>query len=136
MTEEEAIRELKEYRYNKAIEQQKLEMIEEIRNECMKVTSSLNDMPQSPTPNVHRIEEKYIRYLDLQSEVLELLNNDMIKAIRITKKIQTLAQPYRTILELKYIRGEPIWQIADEIDHSIRTTNRIHQEAIKKYANL
>ena len=136
MTEEEAIRELKEYRYDKAIEQQKLEMIEEIRNECMKVTSSLTDMPQSPTPNVHRIEEKYIRYLDLQSDVLELLNNNMMKTIRITKKIQTLEQPYRIILELKYIRGEPTWQIADEIDQSVRTTNRIHQEAIKKYAKL
>ena len=136
MTEEEAIKELKAYRYEKAIEQTKLEMLEEVKNDCMRISSSLNDMPKAPTPNVHKIEEKYIRYLDLQSEVMDLLNDNIIKTIEITKTIQQLDQPYKSILELKYIRGEALWQIADELNYSITSTNRMYKEAIKKYAKI
>lgn len=136
MTEEEAKKELKEYRYDKALEKRKMDMMEELRNDCMRMTTSLNDMPKAPTPNVHKTEEKYIRYLELQTEVLEILNRNITKTIQITKKIQQLNQPYRCVLEMKYIRGETLWQIADDLNYSIATTNRVYKKALQKYAKL
>jgi ArpU family phage transcriptional regulator len=136
MTEEEAKKELKEYRYDKALERRKMDMMEELRNDCMRMTTSLNDMPKAPTPNVHKTEEKYIRYLELQTEVLEILNRNITKTIQITKKIQQLNQPYRCVLEMKYIRGETLWQIADDLNYSIATTNRVYKKALQKYAKL
>ena len=49
MTEEEAKKELREFRYEKAVEQRKLEMLEELENDCMRMSSVLSDMPKSPT---------------------------------------------------------------------------------------
>lgn len=136
MTEEEAREELKQYRYDKAIERSRLETLEELRTDCMKMTSMLNDMPQPPTRNVHKIEDKYIKYLDLQNEVLEMLNRNMARSITITKKIQNLKQPYRGILEAKYVIGLRTWEIANKFNVSIRTLNRLINEAIKMYKIL
>lgn len=136
MTEEEARNELKQYRYDKAIERSRIETLEEMRTDCMKMTSILNDMPQPATRNVHKIEEKYIRYLDLQNEVLEMLNRTMIKTIKITKKIEKLKQPYRGIIEAKYVIGLRTWEIANKFNISIRTLNRLTNEAIKMYKIL
>lgn len=136
MTEEEAREELRQYRYDKAIERRRLEMLEELKNDCMKMTSVLTDMPQSPTHNVHKVEEKYIRYLDMQNEVLELMNKNMSKTLQVTKKIQRMEQPFKGIIEARYILGQRTWEIADNYRFSIRTMNRMLNEAIKIYANL
>lgn len=134
MTEEEALKELRDYSYDKAVERRKLEMLEEIKNDCMKMSSVLSDMPKAPTANVHKIEEKYIRYLDLQSEVMDLLSKNLVKTIQITKKIQSLEQPYRNVLELKYIKNEKLWQIAEDLNFSNRTIDRVFKKSIQKYA--
>lgn len=136
ITEEEAREELNQYRYEKAIERKRMEMLEELKNDCMKMSSVLTDMPQAPTRNVHKIEEKYIRYIDLQNEVLDLLNKNMIKTLMITKKIQKLKQPYKSLIESKYVLGQKTWEIADIYNISIRTLNRKMEKAIKIYAKL
>ncbi len=102
----------------------------------MKMTSLITDMPQSPTRNVHKIEEKYIRYLDMQNEVLELMNKNMFRTLEITKKIQKMEQPYKGILEDRYIHGQRVWEMANNYSFSIRTMKRKLNEAIKMYAFL
>lgn len=136
MTEEEAREELKQYRYDKAIERKRLEMLEELKTDCMKMTSVITDMPHAATPNVHKIEEKYIRYLDAQNEVLGIMNANMVKMLQITKKIQQIEQPYRNILELKYIEGLKLWEIQDVLNCGRRTMDRLYKTAIEKYAFL
>lgn len=136
MTEEEAKQELREYRQNKKTEQQKIERLEELKNDCMRMSSVLSDMPKPPLGNRNKIEEKYVKYLDLQNEVLDLINENLEKNIFITKKIQSIEQPYRNILELRYMDGATLSETADVLNCSISTAIRKFNDAIIKYKEL
>lgn len=136
MTEEEAKKELREFRYEKAVEQRKLEMLEELENDCMRMSSVLSDMPKSPTLNVKKMEEKLARYIDMKNEIIDILTQNMAKSLLITKKIQSLDQPYRNIIELKYIEGCKLWEIQDTLNCGRRTMDRLYKIAIEKYAKI
>ena len=136
MTEEEAKKELREFRYEKAVEQRKLEMLEELENDCMRMSSVLSDMPKSPTFNVKKMEEKLARYIDMTNEVIDTLSQNMARTLMVTKKIQCLEQPYRNIIELKYINGCKLWEIQDTLNCGRRTMDRLYKTAIEKYAKI
>ena len=136
MTEEEAKQELREYRYEKAVEQRKLEMLEELENDCMRMSSVLSDMPKSPTLNVKKMEEKLARYIDMKNEIIVILTQNMAKSLLVTKKIQSLDQPYRNIIELKYIEGCKLWEIQDILNCGRRTMDRLYKTAIEKYSKI
>ena len=62
--------------------------------------------------------------------------DEELNLITITKKIKKVEQPYRNILELRFVEGMKIEEVSVEIDKTYRYTKTLIKEAIKKYAEI
>ena len=56
--------------------------------------------------------------------------------IRITKKIKQVEQPFKNILELRFIEGMKVEEVSVMIDRDYRYTKRLIKKAVKKYAEI
>ena len=64
------------------------------------------------------------------------MQNEEEKLIYITNKIKTVEQPYKNILELRFVMGKKVEEVSVEIDRTYRHTKRLIKQAIKKYSEL
>lgn len=135
MTEKEAKKELYSYLHSKKLEQRKLEQIEEIKTKLTKTTTILSDMPKG-TPDNDKMTKNIARLLDLISEHIEIMQEEEENLIRITKKIREVEQPFRNILELRFVEGLKVEEVSVEIDKAYRYTKSLIKNAIKKYAEI
>ena len=135
MTEKEARKELYSYLHSKKLEQRKLEQIEEIKTRLTKTTTILSDMPKA-TPDNDKMTKNISRLLDLISEHIEIMREEEENLIRITKKIREVEQPFRNILELRFVEGLKVEEVSVEIDKAYRYTKSLIKNAIKKYAEI
>lgn len=76
------------------------------------------------------------RLVELVSEHIDIMQEEEKKLIRITKKIKEVEQPFRNILELRFVEGMKIEEVAVEIDKTYRYTKSLVGNAIKEYAKL
>lgn len=76
------------------------------------------------------------RLLDLISEHIEIMQEEEENLIRITKKIREVEQPFRNILELRFVEGLKVEEVSVEIDKAYRYTKSLIKNAIKKYAEI
>ena len=135
MTEKEARKELYSYLHSKKLEQRKLEQIEEVKTKLTKTTTILSDMPKG-TPDNDKMSKNISRLLDLISEHIEIMQEEEESLIRITKKIREVEQPFRNILELRFVEGLKVEEVSVEIDKAYRYTKSLIKNAIKKYAEI
>lgn len=135
MTEKEARKELYSYLHSKKLEQRKLEQIEEIKTRLTKTTTILSDMPKA-TPDNDKMTKNISRLLDLIKEHIEIMQEEEENLIRITKKIREVEQPFRNILELRFVEGLKVEEVSVEIDKAYRYTKSLIKNAIKKYAEI
>lgn len=56
--------------------------------------------------------------------------------IRITKKIREVEQPFRNILELRFVEGLKIEEVSVELDRDYRYTKRLIKKSIQRYAEI
>ena len=115
MTEKEAKKELYSYLHSKKLEERKLEQIEETKTKLTKTTTILSDMPKG-TPDNDKMSKNIARLLDLIKEHIEIMEEEEENLIRITKKIKRVEQPYRNILELRFLEGMKIEEVSVELD--------------------
>ncbi len=135
MTEGEARKELCSYLHSKKLEERKLEQIEEIKAKLTRITTVLSDLPKGSQDN-DKMAKNIARLLELVSEHVEIMNNEEAELIRITNKIKLVEQPYRNILELRFINGMKVEDVSTEIDRDYRYTKKLLRKAIKKYAEI
>lgn len=76
------------------------------------------------------------RLVELVSEHIDIMQEEEKKLTRITKKIKEVEQPFRNILELRFVEGMKIEEVAVEIDKTYRYTKSLVRNAIKEYAKL
>lgn len=76
------------------------------------------------------------RLVELVSEHIDIMQEEEKKLTRITKKIKEVEQPFRNILELRFVEGMKIEEVAVEIDKTYRYTKSLVGNAIKEYAKL
>lgn len=76
------------------------------------------------------------RLLDLISEHIEIMADEELNLVTITKKIKQVEQPYRNILELRFVEGLKIEEVSVELDKTYRYTKTLIKESIKKYAEI
>lgn len=76
------------------------------------------------------------RLVELVSEHIDIMQEEEKKLIRITKKTKEVEQPFRNILELRFVEGMKIEEVAVEIDKTYRYTKSLVRNAIKEYAKL
>ena len=135
MTEKEARKELNSYLHSKKLEQRKLEQIEEIKTKLTKTTTILSDLPKG-TPENDKMSKNIVRLLDLIGEHIEIMQEEEENLIRITKKIREVEQPFRNILELRFVDGLKVEEVSVKIDKAYRYTKFLIKNAIKKYAEI
>ena len=76
------------------------------------------------------------RLLDLISEHIEIMQEEEENLIKITKKIKQVEQPYRNILELRFIEGLKVEEVSVKIEKAYRYTKSLIKKSIKKYAEI
>lgn len=135
MTEKEAKKELYSYLHSKKLEQRKLEQIEEVKTKLTKTTTILSDMPKG-TPENDKMSKNIARLLDLIGEHIKIMEEEEENLIRITKKINQVEQPYKNILELRFVQGLKIEEVSVELNKEYRYTKKLIRKAIQKYAEI
>ena len=73
------------------------------------------------------------RLLDLLSEHINIMEEQEKNLIKITKKINLVKQPYRNILELRFVDGLKVEEVSVEINKSYRYTKSLIKNSIKEY---
>lgn len=74
--------------------------------------------------------------LDLISEHIEIMTDEELNLITITNKINQVEQPYRNILELRFVEGMKIEEVSVELDKEYRYTKKLIRKSIQKYAEI
>lgn len=135
MIEQDAKKELYSYLHSKKLEERKLEQIEEQKAKLTKITSILSYMPKGTTDH-DKMSKNIAILLDLISEHIEIMADEELNLVTITKKIKQVEQPYKNILELRFIEGKKVYEVSVAIDRSYRYTKTLIKKAIKKYAEI
>ncbi len=135
MIEQDAKKELYSYLHSKKLEERKLEQIEEQKAKLTKITSILSDMLKGTTDH-DKMSKNIAILLDLISEHIKIMTEEEENLIRITKKINQVEQPYRNILELRFVKGMKVEEVSVELDRDYRYTKRLIKKSIKKYAEI
>ena len=135
MIEKDAKKELYSYLHSKKLEERKLNQIEETKTKLTKTTTVLSDMPKG-TPDNDKMAKNIDRLLELISEHIEIMQEEEENLIRITNKIKMVEQPYKNILELRFVEGMKVEEVSVEIDKAYRYTKTLIKKAIKEYAKL
>ena len=135
MIEKDAKKELYSNLHSKRLEERKLNQIEETKTKLTKTTTVLSDLPKG-TPDNDKMAKNIARLLELISEHIEIMQEEEDNLIRITNKIKMVEQPYKNILELRFVEGMKVEEVSVEIDKTYRYTKTLIKKAIKEYANL
>lgn len=135
MTEKEARKELYSYLHSIKSEQRKLEQIEKIKAKLTKTTVILSDIPKVNNYE-DRMADNIARLFELINEHIIIMQEEEENLIRITKKIKQVEQPFKNILELRFIEGMKVEEVSVMIDRDYRYTKRLIKKAVKKYAEI
>ena len=124
---------LKQARYLDERINMKIEQVASLHSLATKATSTLSDMPGSPTRNTHRMEDIIIKILMLENEI----NVDIDKLVDLKNEILSVIKGVddsdsRLILEKRYINLETWEDIAAELNTSIPNIYRLHDKALRK----
>lgn len=135
MTENEAKKELYSYLYSKKLEDRKLKQIQESKDKLTNTSAILSDMPKGSS-NDDKMAKNIAILLDLISEHIQIMIEEELNLIHITKKIKLVEQPFRNILELRFVSALKIEEVADEINKEYRYTKKLIKKSIIEYAKI
>ena len=124
---------LKQARYLDERINTKIAQVSSLHDLATKATSTLSDMPGSPTRNTHRMEDIIIKILMLENEI----NTDIDKLVDLKDEILSVINGVddsdsRLILEKRYINLEAWEDIAIALNTSIPNIYRLHDKALRK----
>lgn len=91
---------------------------------------------QNGSSNDDKMADNIAKLLDLISDHIEIMADEEYNLIYITNKIKNVEQPYKNILELRFIEGMKVEEVSVEIDRDYRYTKRLIKKAIKEYAEI
>ena len=88
------------------------------------------------SPDNDKMGKNIARLLELIEEHIGIMIEEEENLIRITNKIKLVEQPYRNILELRFVTGMKVEELSVEIDKDYRYTKRLLKKAIMRYAEI
>ena len=115
----------------------KLEQVESLNALATKATSTLSDMPKSPSRGTSKLEDTIVKIVDLQEEI----NRDIDKLVDLkAEMVGTIKQiqnkELQVILEKRYLCYETWEKIAVDMNYDIRHIHRLHNLGLKETSNL
>ena len=123
---------LKQARYLDERINTKIAQVSSLHNLATKATSTLSDMPGSPTRNTHRMEDIIIKILMLENEI----NADIDHLVDLKDEILSVIKAVddeecRLLLEKRYLNFEQWEDIAAEMCTGVKNIYRLHDKALK-----
>ena len=123
---------LKQARYLDERINTKITQVSSLHDLAAKATSTLSDMPGSPTRNTHRMEDIIIKILMLENEI----NADIDHLIDLKDEILSVIKAVddeecRLLLEKRYLNFEQWEDIAAEMCTGVKNIYRLHDKALK-----
>ncbi len=110
----------------------KIEQVKELHILATKATSTVSDMPGSPTRNIHRMEYVIVKIVDLEDEINSDISDLVDLKAEITGVIKSIDNvEFRTLLEFRYLCYRPWEQIAVDLGYSIDNVFKKHRQAVK-----
>ena len=108
----------------------KLDEIERLRSLETKITPTLSDMPKGGGSS-NKIELVTERIDEIEQQMSDELKNLVDTRAEIEAVIQQVeSEPYREVLERRYIHGEHWEQIAVNMNYDYRWVLRLHGKAL------
>ena len=123
---------LKQARYLDERINTKITQVSSLHDLATKATSTLSDMPGSPTRNTHRMEDIIIKILMLENEI----NADIDHLVDLKDEILSVIKAVddeecRLLLEKRYLNFEQWEDIAAEMCTGVKNIYRLHDKALK-----
>ena len=123
---------LKQARYLDERINTKIAQVSSLHNLATKTTSTLSDMPGSPTRNTHRMEDIIIKILMLENEINADIDNLVDLKDEILSVIKAVDdEECRLLLEKRYLNFEQWEDIAAEMCTGVKNIYRLHDKALK-----
>lgn len=138
ITVEEAKKELREYQQNiKYIEEKQNDALE-LRTRLESTTKRLSGMPSGKGENLDRsmLEDSIDKMDKIIAECDKKLQELLLKKFVVESKIDSLQQPFKSILFIRYIRNNDFSEVAKKVGYSEKHIYRLHGEALQKYAEI
>ena len=122
---------LKQARYLDERINTKIAQVSSLHDLATKATSTLSDMPGSPTRNTHRMEDIIIKILMLENEI----NADIDHLVDLKDEILSVIKAVddeecRLLLEKRYLCFLHWEQIAVDMNYGIDNIFKLHKKAL------
>lgn len=123
---------LKNYIYSKKWIEKQIENYKEQRILAEGLTQSIDGMPKPKNKTSYKLEE----LMDKYNDIINILIKDQEKQNEIILQLREVEQPYRNILQNKYVLGKSLEEISVEIGYSYDRTCKMHGTALDKFDDI
>ena len=124
---------LKRYKDNKESIKLKIEQIAEMKEQLFNISNPISDMPISRSSMRDKIAEKIAEWIDLEDNYLDLAMKQKKKQIEIMEQLEKVKQPFRKILYRRYILGERLVKIANDLGYEYGYLRKMNSKALTKF---
>lgn len=136
MTYEEAKKELNSYKYNLILFDNKLDEISRMQELGEKITTVFSHGGRNTSMHGDKVGDAGTTVAQLKNELIKT-TNDLANSFEIiNRKIQSMEQPYRTILDKIYIQDKTLVEVSAKIGYSYKQSKRKLKEAINLYKDV
>lgn len=123
---------LKNYIYSKKWIEKQIENYKEQRILAEGLTQNMDGMPKPKNKTSYKLEE----LMDKYNDIINILIKDQERQNEIILQLREVEQPYRNILQNKYVLGKSLEEISVEIGYSYDRTCKMHGTALDKFDNI
>ena len=124
------------YRYAQEWIRGRFEYLETLRTQIEKITTTLSDMPKGSRKVQDIKAEGIAKLIDSTNNVMQVVIEEDEKQKEILNQLSKLEEPYRVILDMKYILGKSLVDIASELGYSYVHICREHGIALNKFDEM
>ena len=125
--------ELSQYKFKKKRVSEALEEYMLYKERAEKMTAIISETTSRTNINSDKVGDNAIKMADLDKEYQVRWLQAEKERIELLNKLDSLDDPYRTLLVARYIHEKPFEQIAFEMNYSYDWTVHLHGEALKLY---
>ena len=123
--------ELKQYRFKMKRVDEALEEYEKFKTRAEKVTAVFSDVASRTNKTSDKVGENSVKMADIERQYKKRWEDAEQERLKISEKICTIDEPYRTILFMKYVQNKNFELIATEIGYSYKQILRLHGQALQ-----
>jgi len=128
---------LKRYKHTQKWVLARQEYLQDYYERVYNITSTIQRIKvQDNSGVVDRMAESLVKVLDNLADLFELVGAESDKLKAIAEKISRLDYPYRNIVEMYYIQGMRMVNIADELGYSEKHCHKLNSMALNMFDEL